>query len=150
MKGPEYEDAEGDRLVLHESVVAPEPVDCESELIQPEQVHVQTVDIYESENWSDCPTDDVEAAKLHTLETDRCQSREPTSETFLKVAEVSRVTKREQQEQGEECEGEGGGRVVAAGHVAAMREMFESMTRAGTPCPPDPARPLSPLPERPG
>lgn len=80
------------------------------------------------ERWSDCrsPPDDIET-------TDSAAPQEPSELYYTASSEVSLLSDTEQQvkaiEKGDKKE------CVIAGHVAAMRERFESMTRANTPCP---------------
>lgn len=81
------------------------------------------------ERWSDCrsPPDDVE---VH----DSTVAQEPASEMYYTASsDVSLLSDTELQEKATE-EDKAEKECVIAGHVAAMRERFESMTRANTPC----------------
>ncbi|CAB3236581.1 unnamed protein product [Arctia plantaginis] len=125
-------------------------VECEEKLASPTEVDVRIVDAYRAEHWSDALSPPEEE------ETEQAQAAvEPVSEMYYTASsEVSLLSEgeapekapvdedavpqeqeREDKESRKEC--------VIAGHVAAMRERFESMTRENTPCP-DLARSTSP------
>ena len=104
--------------------------DDDGGLVDPAEVLVTEVDTYVAEKWS---------------EPAPC---EPLSEMYYTASsEVSLLSDADyfDRVQGEDLERERDDRnSVMAGHVAAMRERFESMTRTNTPCPPDLMRSTSP------
>lgn len=126
------------------------------ELISPEEVMVQKPEVFSSERWSDTASlvslpgqgEEVEAV---TSDTEPAIAQcEPVSEMYYTASsEVSLLSDSELPEKVQnEHEDDKDAKVdrkecVIAGHVAAMRERFESMTRTNTPCP-DLMRSLSP------
>ncbi|XP_028163264.1 uncharacterized protein LOC114354879 [Ostrinia furnacalis] len=108
-------------------------------IVSPEEVSIRTVD--PSERWSDS----LLSLPLETIASDiePAAQCEPISEMYYTASsEVSLLSDeapekvipdqesfdgKEESKDGKEC--------VIAGHVAAMRERFESMTRTNTPCP---------------
>ncbi|XP_037294484.1 uncharacterized protein LOC115442809 [Manduca sexta] len=119
-----YEDCGPADEPADEPVAAPAYVECSPELVSPEQVTVRSVETYRAERWSE---DADHAAAV-------C---EPPSEMYYTASsEVSLLSDLDLPERGhEEDEREEKKECVMAGHVAAMRERFESMTRTNTPCP---------------
>lgn len=125
------------------------------ELVSPEDTAPQKVETKNVERWSDSASQvslpgQVEDVETITSDTEPALAQcEPASEMYYTASsEVSLLSdtelpekmhtedeNKEAQDERKEC--------VIAGHVAAMRERFESMTRTGTPCP-DLVRSLSP------
>ncbi|KAJ2948915.1 hypothetical protein O0L34_g5850 [Tuta absoluta] len=108
------------------------------ELVSPEDV-VQKVETG-TERWSDTTSVSLpgQVEDIETVSSDpgKYQS-EPASEMYYTASsEVSLLST-------EDDENKDDRKNVISGHVAAMRERFESMTRTNTPCP-DLARSLSP------
>lgn len=140
--------------------IEPEPeIRCveyrDIELVSPEESTPQRAEMSNTERWSDSMSqvslpgqvDDVETI---TSDTEPAMAQcEPVSEMYYTASsEVSLLSDtelpektlteeedKEAKDDRKEC--------VIAGHVAAMRERFESMTRTNTPCP-DLIRSLSP------
>ncbi|XP_045536563.1 uncharacterized protein LOC106709223 [Papilio machaon] len=117
--------------------------ECGETLVSPEEVSVREMEVREVEVHEV----EVREVEVHVAERWPEPGGCELSELYYSASsEVSLVSAAEG-EVAEERRGVGGVGGVAAGHVAAMRERFESMTRANTPCPcPDMARPLSPAP----
>ncbi|KAJ0176812.1 hypothetical protein K1T71_007991 [Dendrolimus kikuchii] len=105
---------------------------------------------FDDETYEDCSNDFgspkfVQCSSTETGMSDIAIANEPVSEMYYTASsEVSllsdtdipeRVQEDDSSDERREC--------VIAGHVAAMRERFESMTRTNTPCP-DLARSMSP------
>ncbi|XP_013180586.1 PREDICTED: uncharacterized protein LOC106127128 [Papilio xuthus] len=128
----EYEDCTD--VTWTEEAMAAESgeVVCDEELVSPEEVSVREVETYVAvaERWG---------------EAGGCELSEAYYSASSEVSLVSAAEGELVEERRGAGAGVGG---AAAGHVAAMRERFESMTRANTPCPcpPDLARSLSPAP----
>ncbi|XP_053609081.1 uncharacterized protein LOC128674527 [Plodia interpunctella] len=149
------------RVDSYRDIVIPEEssdqkVESFRDLATPEEVPVQRVETYRAERWSDSQislpgqTEDVETV---TSDTEPAAAQcEPLSEMYYTASsEVSLLSdlelpdkaqidndslpEKDSKDDRKEC--------VIAGHVAAMRERFESMTRANTPCP-DLMRSMSP------
>lgn len=82
------------------------------------------------ERWSDCrsPPDDASIPETQAQETASEVYYTASSEVSL-LSDTEVVEKVLEEDKGDKKE------VVISGHVAAMRERFESMTRANTPCP---------------
>ncbi|XP_049873077.1 uncharacterized protein LOC126371763 [Pectinophora gossypiella] len=122
------------------------------ELVSPEEGVAQTA-VPGAERWSDATSvslpGQVEDAEAVTSDTDPGNAQcEPVSEMYYTASsEVSLLSDTELPDnkvQNEDEDREKDDRKnVIAGHVAAMRERFESMTRTNTPCP-DLIRSLSP------
>ncbi|KAG7308757.1 hypothetical protein JYU34_005988 [Plutella xylostella] len=110
-----------------------------------ETYHAERTETYNTERWSDS------ASQLSVPDvTSDAPAHEPVSEMYFTASsEVSLLSDTELPDRPMEdsiCSQENKDErkeVVIAGHVAAMRERFESMTRANTPCP-DLLRSLSP------
>lgn len=119
------------------------------DLISPGEVTVRRVEAFCAERWSESQTSLPQADELEAA-SDAAQY-EPASEMYYTASsEVSLLSDLEPPERAlanESPESEDAKddrkECVIAGHVAAMRERFESMTRANTPCP-DLARSVSP------
>ncbi|XP_047029570.1 uncharacterized protein LOC124637273 [Helicoverpa zea] len=144
--------AESVSVVESEAPVA-QVIECDAELISPTEVSIRTIEAYRAERWSDAlvspPTDETDTFPSDTEPAN--PTCEPVSEMYYTASsEVSllsdlelperppvdeEATEVKDKEERKEC--------VIAGHVAAMRERFESMTRTNTPCP-DLARSTSP------
>ncbi|PZC79371.1 hypothetical protein B5X24_HaOG216452 [Helicoverpa armigera] len=144
--------AESISVVESEAPVA-QVIECDAELISPSEVSIRTIEAYRAERWSDAlvspPTDETDTFPSDTEPAN--PTCEPVSEMYYTASsEVSllsdlelperppvdeEATEVKDKEERKEC--------VIAGHVAAMRERFESMTRTNTPCP-DLARSTSP------
>ncbi|KAH9643561.1 hypothetical protein HF086_011342 [Spodoptera exigua] len=136
-----------------ESEVA-QVVECDAELVSPSEVSLRTIEAYRAERWSDAlvspPTDETDTFPSDTEPVNA--ACEPVSEMYYTASsEVSLLSDIEVPDR-PPVEDEGATdakdkeerkEVVIAGHVAAMRERFESMTRTNTPCP-DLARSTSP------
>lgn len=157
MRTSTYEDAECDEpMIINEveevidmvdNVEVATMVECDVELTSPADVAVRVVDAYRAQRWGDAPPDDDTEHALATAE--------PVSEMYYTASsEVSLLsdgdvpekppTDEDTNPQGQEKDDkESRKECVIAGHVAAMRERFESMTRTNTPCP-DLARSTSP------
>ncbi|KAL0883405.1 hypothetical protein ABMA27_016793 [Loxostege sticticalis] len=118
-----------------------EPVDVvdTSSIVSPEEVSIRTVD--PSERWSDS----LMSLPLETVasEFEPIAQCDAVSEMYYTASsEVSLLSDTEIPERANVDEESLDGRekddrkeCVIAGHVAAMRERFESMTRTNTPCP---------------
>lgn len=129
-------------------------VECDAELVSPTEVSLRTIEAYRAERWSDAlvspPTDETDTFPSDTEPVNA--ACEPVSEMYYTASsEVSLLSDIEVPDR-PPAEDEGASdakdkeerkEVVIAGHVAAMRERFESMTRTNTPCP-DLARSTSP------
>lgn len=131
-------------------IVSPTVVDCEAKLEQwkdsqaslaSSEVSVQRETL--EERWSDTltspPSSDISVTKETRERWSDCRSppdsavpQEPSEMYYTASSEVSLLSDTEQAAT-EEDKGDKKG--VIAGHVAAMRERFENMTRANTPCP---------------
>lgn len=125
------------------------------ELVSPGEITPQKVETNNAERWSDSVSQislpgQVEDVETITSDTEPAMAQcEPVSEMYYTASsEVSLLSdtelpekmhtedeNKEAKDDRKEC--------VIAGHVAAMRERFESMTRTSTPCP-DLIRSLSP------
>lgn len=123
--------------------------DCselEHVLVDPTEVVVTKVETFVAETWSDPSVEEsmVSDSEPITVEAAQC---EPISEMYYTASsEVSLLSDTDFLDRGqsEDSDKERDDRnSVMAGHVAAMRERFESMTRTNTPCP-DLIRSLSP------
>lgn len=137
--------------------IEPEPeIRCveyrDIELVSPGEVSPHRAETHNTERWSDSMSQfslpgQVEDVETITSDTEPAMAQcEPVSEMYYTASsEVSLLsdtelpekthTEDEDKDDRKEC--------VIAGHVAAMRERFESMTRTNTPCP-DLIRSLSP------
>lgn len=159
MRTSTYEDAEATNetlindmeevLEVIDTVEVAKIVECDTELASPADVAIKIVDAYRAERWSDAlvspPEEEDNEQALATAE--------PISEMYYTASsEVSLLSDGDAPEklvdedavpQGQEKDKETRKECVIAGHVAAMRERFESMTRTNTPCP-DLARSISP------
>lgn len=120
------------------------------ELVSPTEVTVQKVEVYSAEGWSDSqasPPDQTDDGEPVTSDTEPVLAPcEPISEMYYTASsEVSLLSDTELPEKvlNEDESKDDRKECVIAGHVAAMRERFESMTRTNTPCP-DLIRSLSP------
>lgn len=129
--------------------------ECDTELVSPSEVSIRTIETYRAERWSDAlvspPTDETDTfpSDLEPVNA----ACEPTSEMYYTASsEVSLLSDFDLPERptiDEDVAPETTDKdekkeiVPIAGHVAAMRERFESMTRTNTPCP-DLARSTSP------
>ncbi|XP_060803580.1 uncharacterized protein LOC106139010 [Amyelois transitella] len=158
---PQYTECHTDLISPQE--ISVRKVETYAEQISPEETSSQRVEAtfqameaYRPERWSDSQislpgqTEDVETV---TSDTEPAAAQfEPISEMYYTASsEVSLLSdldvpdrahvdeetlpEKETKDDRKEC--------VIAGHVAAMRERFESMTRANTPCP-DLMRSMSP------
>ncbi|KAJ8731594.1 hypothetical protein PYW07_004758 [Mythimna separata] len=130
-------------------------VECDTELISPSEVSIRTIEAYRAERWSDAlvspPTDETDTFPSDTEPANA--ACEPISEMYFtassEVSLLSDVELPERPTVDEDTTPEVKDKeekkevVPIAGHVAAMRERFESMTRTNTPCP-DLARSTSP------
>ncbi|CAG4940546.1 unnamed protein product [Parnassius apollo] len=142
----EYEDCTD--VTWKEEIVESSDVVNTEELVSPEEVAVQKVETYVAERWSDTSlVEQTEESENVTSDTDQTAVFcEPISEMYYTASsEVSLLSDMEFPErvhdEGKDLKDDR--QNVIAGHVAAMRERFESMTRANTPCP-DVMRSLSP------
>lgn len=129
-----------------EVAAAVEVVESDGELISPAEVSIRTIEAYRAERWSDAlvspPNDESDTLPSDTEPI--LAACEPASEMYYTASsEVSLISDLElperppveddiapevkDKDERKEC--------VIAGHVAAMRERFESMTRTNTPCP---------------
>ncbi|XP_059059516.1 uncharacterized protein LOC131852771 [Achroia grisella] len=127
----------------------PQYEECSTELVSPEEVSVRRVEAYRAERWRDSQ-EDVETV---TSDTEPAIAQfEPISEMYYTASsEVSLLSDLDLPERAnndednppESKEKDERKECVIAGHVAAMRERFESMTRTNTPCP-DLTRSMSP------
>lgn len=97
---------------------------------------------YRADRWSDClvsPPGLTEDFETITSDTEPAVAQyEPTSDLYYTASsEVSLLSDFElaEKQPDRDSDKEEGKECVIAGHVAAMRERFESMTRANTPCP---------------
>lgn len=122
--------------VIEMSDLAAEILEC-LDVASPEEVSIQTIEI--QERWSDSMMSlPVETVASDTEPAAQC---EPASEMYYTASsEVSLLSDTEAPERAADDDSLEGRRderkeVVIAGHVAAMRERFESMTRTNTPCP---------------
>lgn len=122
------------------------------ELVSPAEVTVQKVEVYSAERWSDSTSQVSLPGQVEDFETVTSDTEpvlalcEPTSEMYFTASsEVSLLSDTELPEKvlNEDETKDDRKECVIAGHVAAMRERFESMTRTNTPCP-DLIRSLSP------
>lgn len=108
------------------------------------------------ERWSDTltspPSSDVSVTREARERWSECRSppdsaapQEPSETYYTASSEVSLLSDTELLDKADKKE------CVIAGHVAAMRERFESMTRANTPCPSSPSldvfRNITPSPD---
>ncbi|XP_073955999.1 uncharacterized protein [Choristoneura fumiferana] len=115
------------------------------EIASPEDKVVHKVETYNAvERWSDSSVSlPGQAEDVETIASDEpAQAQcEPFSEVYYTASsEVSLLSDLEPAEKGQEEEPvaekeDDRKECVIAGHVAAMRERFESMTRTNTPCP---------------
>lgn len=155
--------ASGPAAPLYESSadpIEPEPeVVCveyrDIELVSPGETTPQKVESNSAERWSDSISQvslpgQVEDVEAITSDTEPAMAQcEPVSEMYYTASsEVSLLSDTELPEkmhtEDENKEANNDRKeCVIAGHVAAMRERFESMTRTSTPCP-DLIRSLSP------
>lgn len=125
------------------------------ELVSPGETTPQKVESNSAERWSDSTSQvslpgQVEDVETITSDTEPAMAQcEPVSEMYYTASsEVSLLSDTELPEkmhtEDENKEANNDRKeCVIAGHVAAMRERFESMTRTSTPCP-DLIRSLSP------
>lgn len=101
-----------------------------------------------AEKWSDTTSHISLPGQVEDVETDTepagAQCEPPSEMYYTASSEISLLSDLEGPEKPAEVQDSERKEVVAiAGHVAAMRERFESMTRANTPCP-DLMRSVSP------
>lgn len=148
-----------------ETVEITKIVECEEILASPSKVAVRVVDAYRAEHWSDAlvspPEEEETEQALGVVEPISEMYYTASSEVSLlsegevpdKVPADEEVVPQEQEKEDKESRKE----CVIAGHVAAMRERFESMTRESTPGPdiarcPSPSylgeRSVTPSPDR--
>ncbi|XP_052757738.1 uncharacterized protein LOC128202227 [Galleria mellonella] len=142
-------DSRGDRPAESPPCSVPRYEECSAELVSPEEVSVRKVEAYRAERWRDSQED----AETVTSDTEPAIAQfEPISEMYYTASsEVSLLSdldlpERAQNDEDnlpESREKDERKECVIAGHVAAMRERFESMTRTNTPCP-DMMRSMSP------
>ncbi|XP_068633327.1 uncharacterized protein [Battus philenor] len=137
MKTSGYEETEyEDCTDVAWSEEAVETSDVNEELVSPEEVDVRKVETFVAEQWSDPSATESEMVLCEP-------ASEMVSEVISDVVSEMYYTASSEVSLLSEAEAADDRRSVMAGHVAAMRERFESMTRANTPCP-DLARSLSP------
>ncbi|KAM3962675.1 uncharacterized protein ACR2FA_003303, partial [Aphomia sociella] len=134
-------DSPVDSLQCSDNVHMPQYEVYSTELVSPEEVSVRKVEAHRAERWRDSQED----AETVTSDTEPAITQfEPISEMYYTASsEVSLLSdldipdkvhidedilaETSEKVERKEC--------VIAGHVAAMRERFESMTRTNTPCP---------------